>query len=66
MAAGSGEGDRPAEAAPEAEGQGPRRIMTPVDAALEILKGQAPGRGVHVRQISAIFMRGSSTISLRG
>ncbi len=34
------------------EGQGPRRIMTPVDAALEILRGQAPGRGVHVRQIA--------------
>jgi restriction endonuclease Mrr len=26
--------------------------MTPVDAALEILRGQAPGRGVHVRQIA--------------
>jgi hypothetical protein len=34
------------------ESQGPRRIMTPVDAALEILRGQAPGRGVHVRQIA--------------
>ena len=34
------------------DGQGPRRIMTPVDAALEILRGQAPGRGVHVRQIA--------------
>ena len=34
------------------EGHGPRRIMTPVDAALEILRGQAPGRGVHVRQIA--------------
>ncbi|HVV16229.1 MAG TPA: HTH domain-containing protein [Polyangia bacterium] len=33
-------------------GQGPRRIMTPVDAAIEILRGQAPGRGVHVRQIA--------------
>jgi hypothetical protein len=40
--AGAGSGD----------GQGPRRIMTPVDAALEILRGQAPGRGVHVRQIA--------------
>jgi hypothetical protein len=29
-----------------------RRIMSPVDAAIEILKGQAPGRGVHVRQIA--------------
>jgi hypothetical protein len=34
------------------DGHGPRRIMTPVDAALEILRGQAPGRGVHVRQIA--------------
>jgi hypothetical protein len=33
-------------------GQGPRRIMTPVDASIEILRGQAPGRGVHVRQIA--------------
>ncbi len=33
-------------------GQGPRRIMTPIDAAIEILRGQAPGRGVHVRQIA--------------
>jgi hypothetical protein len=39
-------------AAGAGEGQGPRRIMTPVDAALEILRGQAPGRGVHVRQIA--------------
>ena len=34
------------------EGQGPRRIMTPVDAALEILGGRPPGRGVHVREIA--------------
>jgi hypothetical protein len=32
--------------------QGVRRIMTPIDAAIEILRGQAPGRGVHVRQIA--------------
>jgi hypothetical protein len=51
-AATGAEGERPAEAAPEGEGQGPRRIMTPVDAALEVLRGQAPGRGVHVRQIA--------------
>ena len=44
--------ERPAGEGPEGEGQGPRRIMTPVDAALEILRGQAPGRGVHVRQIA--------------
>jgi hypothetical protein len=52
-AAAAPEGERPAgEAAPEGEGQGPRRIMTPVDAAIEVLRGQAPGRGVHVRQIA--------------
>jgi hypothetical protein len=44
--------ERPAGEGGEGEGQGPRRIMTPVDAALEILRGQAPGRGVHVRQIA--------------
>jgi hypothetical protein len=31
---------------------GPRKIMTPVDAALEILRARAPGRGVHVREIA--------------
>jgi hypothetical protein len=56
---GQGQGEegreRPAgEAGAEAPdgGQGSRRIMTPVDAAIEILRGQAPGRGVHVRQIA--------------
>jgi hypothetical protein len=39
-------------AGPVAESQGPRRIMTPVDAAIDILRSQAPGRGVHVRQIA--------------
>jgi hypothetical protein len=29
-----------------------RRIMSPVDAAIEILRGQAPGRGMHVRQLA--------------
>jgi hypothetical protein len=49
-----GQGDDGLGGAPggSGEGQGPRRIMTPVDAALEILRGQAPGRGVHVRQIA--------------
>ncbi|HEY7372000.1 MAG TPA: HTH domain-containing protein [Polyangia bacterium] len=46
-----GQGAAPGSAG-SGEGQGPRRIMTPVDAALEILRGQAPGRGVHVRQIA--------------
>jgi hypothetical protein len=56
--AGGGEeplGRAPSEGAPSeaAEaGQAGRRIMTPVDAAIEILRGQAPGRGVHVRQIA--------------
>jgi hypothetical protein len=45
---GSGSGDN---------GQGPRRIMTPVDAALEILRGQAPGRGTAVRQIADMATR---------
>jgi restriction endonuclease Mrr len=31
--------------------------MSPVDAAIEILKGQAPGRGVHVRQIADSAVR---------
>ncbi|HVR00657.1 MAG TPA: HTH domain-containing protein [Polyangia bacterium] len=51
-AAAAGEGERAESAGAEGEGQGPRRIMTPVDAALEILRGQVPGRGVHVRQIA--------------
>jgi hypothetical protein len=56
--ASASEGPRPdAEGAPEVEAQGPRRIMTPVDAALEILRGQAPGRGVAVRQIADAAVR---------
>jgi len=35
----------------------PRRIMAPVDAAIEVLRGQAPGRGVHVRQIADAAVR---------
>jgi hypothetical protein len=59
-------GDAPAgEGAPGEQGggggapadQGPRRIMTPVDAALEILRGQAPGRGTAVRQIADMATR---------
>jgi hypothetical protein len=48
LSSGSGSGDN---------GQGPRRIMTPVDAALEILRGQAPGRGTAVRQIADMATR---------
>jgi hypothetical protein len=36
----------------ESGGPGARKVMSPVDAAIEILKGQAPGRGLHVRQIA--------------
>jgi hypothetical protein len=56
-AAAGAEGAPAGEEAPAAEGQapeseGPRRIMTPVDAAIEILRGRPPGRGVHVREIA--------------
>jgi hypothetical protein len=34
-----------------------RKVMSPVDAAIDILKGQAPGRGVHVRQIADSAVR---------
>ena len=45
-------------AAGESQGQGGgRRVMSPVDAAIEILKGQSPGRGVHVRQIADSAVR---------
>ena len=39
------------------EGQPSRKIMTPVDAAIEILRGQPPGRGVHVRQLADSAIR---------
>jgi hypothetical protein len=42
---------------PTETGPGGRRIMAPIDAAIEILKGQAPGRGVHVRQIADAAVR---------
>jgi hypothetical protein len=50
-------GGAPAMSASGESGQGPRRIMTPVDAALEILRGQAPGRGTAVRQIADMATR---------
>ena len=42
-----------------AEGSAPagRKVMSPVDAAIDILKGQSPGRGVHVRQIADSAVR---------
>jgi hypothetical protein len=57
--AAGGEGAVPssAEVPGEATGPGGRRIMAPIDAAIEILKGQAPGRGVHVRQIADAAVR---------
>jgi hypothetical protein len=39
------------------DGQPARKIMTPVDAAIEILRGQPPGRGVHVRQLADSAIR---------
>ena len=60
MAAGAsgGEGGAPGGGPGSGDnGQGPRRIMTPVDAALEILRGQAPGRGTAVRQIADMATR---------
>ncbi len=57
---GGGASSGEAGAAPAISGsadQGPRRIMTPVDAALEIMRGQAPGRGTAVRQIADMATR---------
>ena len=34
-----------------------RKITSPIDAAIEILRGQAPGRGLHVRQIADAAVR---------
>jgi hypothetical protein len=34
-----------------------RKITSPIDAAIEILKSQAPGRGLHVRQIADAAVR---------
>jgi hypothetical protein len=41
----------------EGSNQGGRKVLSPVDAAIEVLKGQAPGRGVHVRQIADSAVR---------
>jgi hypothetical protein len=58
LAVGGGEGGGTGSGAASGDnGQGPRRIMTPVDAALEILRGQAPGRGMAVRQIADMATR---------
>jgi hypothetical protein len=34
-----------------------RKITSPIDAAIEILRGQSPGRGLHVRQIADAAVR---------
>ena len=52
-----GEGMPQATPAPGGEGQQVRKISTPIDAAIEILKSQAPGRGLHVRQIADAAVR---------
>jgi hypothetical protein len=55
------EGSAPPAVAQAAEGaaepQQGRRILSPVDAALEVLRGQAPGRGMHVRQLADAAVR---------
>ncbi|MBN2573995.1 MAG: restriction endonuclease, partial [Deltaproteobacteria bacterium] len=57
-ASGSGPaGASPTTGAGDATGLGGRKVMSPVDAAIEILKGQSPGRGVHVRQIADSAVR---------
>jgi len=64
----TGDPAAPADAGPPSASRGPsadasgdggavRRIMTPVDAAIEILRQQPPGRGVHVRQIADAAVR---------
>jgi hypothetical protein len=45
------------EGSPETPAQSGRKITSPIDAAIEILKGQAPGRGLHVRQIADAAVR---------
>jgi hypothetical protein len=45
-------GEAAAAVADSADAGAARRIMSPVDAAIEILRGQAPGRGMHVRQLA--------------
>ena len=50
-------GSQTSSGASESGGQSGRKVMSPVDAAIEILKGQSPGRGVHVRQIADSAVR---------
>ncbi len=56
--AGSGNSGAQASALPaEGPSQAGRKVLSPVDAAIEVLKGQTPGRGVHVRQIADSAVR---------
>ena len=56
--AGTGSGSQSATSgASDGSSQAGRKVMSPVDAAIEILKGQSPGRGVHVRQIADSAVR---------
>jgi hypothetical protein len=53
----SGGGQSGSSAGADSRDQGGRKVMTPMDAAIEILKGQSPGRGLHVRQIADSAVR---------
>jgi hypothetical protein len=53
---GTSAGSAPSEGA-TSDNQAARKIMTPVDAAIEVLRGQPPGRGVHVRQLADSAIR---------
>ncbi len=52
-----GESDGGDEGGPSPSEGESRRILAPLDAAIEILTAQAPGRGVHVRQIADAAVR---------
>jgi hypothetical protein len=47
----------PNDRGPESTHQNVRKVMVPVDAAIEVLRSQAPGRGMHVRQIADSAVR---------
>jgi hypothetical protein len=55
--AGAAGGASSASGAAEGGRDAGRKVMSPVDAAIEILRGQSPGRGVHVRQIADSAVR---------
>jgi hypothetical protein len=56
--AGGGPGGASGGAATDSNGQSAaRKILAPIDAAIEVLRGQPPGRGVHVRQIADSAIR---------